>query len=399
MIKRFIYIDQITPFINKPFIKILTGIRRSGKSTIMLMLIDILKEMKVTEDQIFHTKFDSLEYENLTTKELLNLLKSKLSNNKKTYLLLDEIQEIPGWERAINELYDNKEYDVDIYLTGSNSRMLSSEISTYLTGRYVSFEIFPLSFAEYLEFKEIEQDFSKRFFDYIQIGGFPAIHANNMEKQNAYSAVSDIYNTIIFTDIVKKNNIRNVDQLERIVKFLFDNIGNTFSAKSIADYLKSQNRKIDVETVYNYLSKLEGAFIIYRCSRYDLQGKEILKTQEKFYLADMALKYCLTGYNDSSISGALENIVYLELRRRGYNVYVGKYKDIEIDFVGEKQGEKIYIQVAKEINKIQTEKREYENLLLIKDNYPKFVLTVNDLSSGNYEGIMSQHIADWLLEK
>lgn len=329
----------------------------------------------------------------------MKLLKSKLVNGQKTYFLLDEIQEISGWERAINELYDNKEYDIDIFLTGSNSRMLSSEISTYLTGRYVHFEIFPLSFSEYLDFKGNSQDAYKSFLEYLQIGGFPAIHAHNMEKEVAYSAISDIYNTIIFTDIVKRNNIRNIEQLDRIVKFLFENIGNTFSAKSISDYLKSQNRKIDIETVYNYLSKLESAYIIYRCSRYDLQGKEVLKTQEKFYLADMALKYSLTGYNDNSISGALENIVYLELRRRGYNVNVGKYKDLEIDFVGEKQGEKIYIQVAKKINILKTEKREYDNLLLIKDNYPKIVLTVNDFSSGNYEGIESKHIADWLLQK
>lgn len=327
------------------------------------------------------------------------MLKSKLVNGKKTYFLLDEIQEITGWERVINEIYDSKEYNVDIFLTGSNSRMLSSEISTYLTGRYVHFEVFPLSFAEYLDFKETNQDPHKLFFEYLQIGGFPAIHANNMEKDTAYSAISDIYNTIIFTDIVKRNNIRNIEQLERIVKFLFENIGNTFSAKSISDYLKSQNRKIDIETVYNYLSKLESAYIIYKCSRYDLQGKELLKTQEKFYLADMSLKYSLTGYNDNSISGALENIVYLELRRRGYSVCIGKYKDIEIDFVGEKQGEKVYIQVAKEINLLKTEKREYENLLLIKDNYPKTVLTTNDLSSGNYEGIKSKHIADWLLQE
>jgi len=327
----------------------------------------------------------------------LKLLKSKLADGQKTYFLLDEIQEISGWEKAINELYDNKEYNVDIFLTGSNSRMLSSEISTYLTGRYVHFEIFPLSFSEYLDFKGDNKDTHKSFLEYIQIGGFPAIHAHNMQKDAAYSAVSDIYNTIIFTDIVKRNNIRNIDQLDRIVKFVFENIGNVFSAKSISDYLKSQNRKIDIETVYNYLSKLESAYIVYRCSRYDLQGKEVLKTLEKFYLADMALKYSLTGYNETSISGALENIVYLELRRRGYKVYVGKYKDLEIDFVGEKQGDKIYVQVAKEINLVETKKREYENLLLIKDNYPKIVLTVNEFSNGNYEGIESKYIADWLL--
>ena len=401
MIIRQEYINKISSFIGKPFIKILVGVRRSGKSTIMLMLMNELKTRKVDEHCIVYAKFDSLEFEGWDAKELLAFLKAKLVNGEKTYLFLDEIQEIAGWERAINELFDSAQYryNVDIFLTGSNSRMLSSEISTYLTGRYVRFDVYPLSFAEYIEFSRPLSDARKAFFDYAQMGGFPALHANNMDQTSAYTAVFDIYNTTIFTDIVKRSNIRNVEQLERIVKFVFENVGNTFSAKSISDYLKSQNRKIDIETVYNYLSKLEDAYILYRCSRFDLHGKEVLKTQEKFYLADPALKYALMGYNESGISVTLENLVYLELKRRGYEVYVGKYKDIEIDFVAERRGEMIYVQVAKEISRLQTERREYENLLRIKDNYPKYVLTLSELSGGNYKGIKSAHIADWLLSE
>jgi predicted AAA+ superfamily ATPase len=242
--------------------------------------------------------------------------------------LLDEIQEIKGWEKAINELFDNKEYDVDIYLTGSNSRMLSSEISTYLTGRYVRFEVLPLSFSEYLYFTNNDIDTHKAFIEYLHLGGFPIIHANDFDIQTAYTTVLDIYKTVVFTDIVKRNSIRNIDQLERIVKYVIENIGNTFSAKSISDYLKNQNRKIDIETIYNYLSKLENAFILYRCSRYDIKGKERLKTQEKFYLSDIALKYSLVGYQETGVASSLENIVYLELRRRGYTVYVGKLRRV-----------------------------------------------------------------------
>jgi len=398
-IKRENYIEKIIPFIDKRVIKILSGIRRSGKSTIMEIVIEELYKSGVDKSQIFHAKLNTLEYEGYTSKMLLELLKSKLQSDKKTYFCLDEIQEIDGWERAVNEIFDDSKLDVDIYLTGSNSRMLSSEISTYLTGRYVCFEVLPLSLKEIMTFRDDLTDKYEAFDKYLELGGFPLIHAENMQKQSALTMVHDIYNTIVFTDIVGRNKIRNTEQLNRIVKFVFENIGKTFSAKSISDYLKSQNRKIDVETVYNYLEKLESTYIIYRCNRYDIQGKEMLKTQEKFYLSDVALKYCTLGYDDKAISGILENIVYLELRRRGYDVYVGKLKNLEIDFVAEKQGEKIYVQVAKEISKLSTQEREYENLRLIDDNYPKYVLTLNDMASGNYEGIKSMHIADWLMEE
>jgi predicted AAA+ superfamily ATPase len=282
--------------------------------------------------------------------------------------------------------------------------MLSSEISTYLTGRYVSFEILPLSIAEVMQFTG-ETDLYAAYKHYCNIGGFPIIHADGLSRDTALTVVKDICNAIVFGDIVKRNQIRNTEMLERIIKFVFENIGSVFSANSISSYLKSQHRKIDVETVYNYLEKLESSFIIYRCNRYDIKGKEVMKTQEKFFLSDIAFRYSILGFDETASSGLLENIVYLELRRRGYTVYVGKMslfengkqKTVEVDFVGEKQGEKIYIQVADRIDSITTEEREYTHLLEIPDNYPKYVLTLNNLSKGDYEGIKSMHIADWLL--
>ena len=280
--------------------------------------------------------------------------------------------------------------------------MMSKEISTYLTGRYVSFLIFPLSFEEYLTFqKEYAEvkDVHAELADYIRLGGFPATHLRDYSQDEVYTIVRDIYNSTIFSDIVRRNQIRKVDQLERVVKYTFSNVGNTFSAKSISDYLKSEHRKIDNETVYSYLEKLEKAYLLYRCSRYDLQGKEILKTQEKFYLADTALRYSVLGYNPDSVASSLENVVYLELCRRGYEVNIGKTADGEVDFVAQRQGEKLYVQVTQEIRSEKTERREYDRLLEIKDNYPKYVLRTDEFAGGNYEGIKSMHVADFLLSK
>lgn len=292
------------------------------------------------------------------------------------------------------------DYNVDIYITGSNSRMMSSEISTYLTGRYVSFRIYPLSFAEYLSFRKNftnVNDTRTELVNYLRLGGFPAVHLQNYTPDEVYTIVKDIYNSTIFTDIVKRNQIRKVDQLERIVRFTFDNIGKTFSATSISKYLKSENRTIDNETIYNYLSKLESAYILHRCSRYDIQGKELLKTQEKFYLADSAFRYSVLGYTPDSIAAMLENTVYLELLRRGYDVYVGKLDNAEIDFIATKQENKLYIQVTQEIGSPETEQREYGRLLDIRDNYPKYVLRTDVFAGGNYQGIKTMHIADFLL--
>ena len=399
MIYRPLYMDRIMPYVDTPFVKILTGVRRCGKSTILKMIMERLKtERNIPAERIISCRYDSMEYEDMTAKQMYAQLKGQLSPDGKTYLFLDEIQEIRGWEKVINSLASD--FDVDIYVTGSNSRMMSSEISTYLTGRYVSFRIFTLSFDEYLMFRNkftTVKEPKTELVNYVRLGGFPATHLQELSRDEIYTIVRDIYNSTIFSDIVKRNQVRKIDQLERVVKYTFGNVGNTFSAKSIADYLKSEHRSIDNETVYSYLEKLEKAYLLHRCSRYDLHGKEILKTQEKFYLADTALRYSVLGYNADSVASSLENIVYLELCRRRYTVNVGKTSDGEIDFVAVRQNDKIYVQVTQEIRSEKTEKREYNRLLEIHDNYPKYVLTTDEFAGGNYEGIKTLHIADFLL--
>jgi predicted AAA+ superfamily ATPase len=394
------YIRKISAYIDAPFVKILSGIRRSGKSTILKMIADKLLKGGILAEQILFYNFDSLQNENIKTAALLyDEIKTKLSNSGKTYLFFDEIQEVTDWERAVNSFMID--FDVDIYVTGSNSRMLSSEISTYLTGRYVRFNVYPLSFSEYLDFRyDTKADIYTEFARYIRFGGFPAIHLKDYTPDEAYTIVRDIYNSAVMSDIVKHSQVRKLDQFERIVRFAFDNIGRTFSAGTIAKYLKSENRSVDNETVYNYLSKLQSAFILHRCSRYDLRGKEILKTQEKLYLADPALRYAVLGYDSDSIAAMLENIVFLELLRRGYDIYIGLLKDgAEIDFVAQKQEKRLYIQITERIESPETERREYSRLLEIKDNYPKYVLRTDAFTGGNYAGIKTMHIADFLLSE
>ncbi len=401
MIYRPLYVDKIMAYVDTPFVKILTGVRRCGKSTILKMIMEKLqKEKNVPADRIVSYRFDSMEYEDMTAKQMFSELKGRIGQSGKTYFFLDEVQEVSGWEKVVNSL--SSDYDTDIYVTGSNSRMMSSEISTYLTGRYISFRIYTLSFEEYLTFKsqyDTVGDVKKEFADYVRLGGFPVTHLQKYTQEEVYTIVRDIYNSTVFSDIVRRSQIRKIDQLERIVKYTFSNVGNTFSAKSISDYLKAEQRKLDNETVYSYLEKLEKAYLLHRCSRYDLQGKEILKTQEKFYLADVALRYSVLGYSEETVASGLENIVYLELCRRGYTVYIGKFGDSEIDFVAERQNEKLYVQVTQEIRTEKTERREYERLLQIKDNYPKYVLRTDLFADGNYEGIKTMHIADFLLSK
>lgn len=401
MIDRPLYRNQIIAYADTPFVKILTGVRRCGKSTILNMIARQLQnERGVPSERIICVRFDSMEYADMTAKEMYALLKSYLAPVGRTYLLLDEVQEIDGWEKVINSLASD--FDVDLYITGSNSRMMSSEISTYLTGRYVSFRIYTLSFSEYLSFKSTYtavEDSRTELANYVRLGGFPATHLQPYTQDEVYTIVRDIYNSTIFSDIVRRNQVRKIDQLERVVKYTFQNVGNTFSAKSISDYLKSEHRKLDNETVYSYLEKLEKAYLLHRCSRYDLQGREILKTQEKFYLADTALRYAILGYNQDSVASSLENVVYLELCRRGYRVCIGKTTDGEIDFVASRQNEKLYVQVTQQIRSEQTERREYERLLSIRDNYPKYVLTADAFAGGNYQGIKTMHIADFLLQQ
>ena len=399
MFDRPLYVDRIMAFVDAPFIKILTGVRRCGKSTILKLIMKrLVEERGIAPEQIVSYRFDSMEYDGYSAREIYALLKGALAPQRRTYLFLDEVQEIEGWEKMVNSLATD--FDVDIYLTGWNSRMMSSEIATYLTGRYVAFRIYTLSFGEYLFFKSHYAevgDPKQELAEYVRLGGFPGTHLQAYSQDEVYTIVRDIYNSTVFSDIVRRNQIKKVDQLERVVKYVFNNVGNTFSASSISAYLKSERRSLDNETIYSYLDKLESAYLLHRCSRYDLRGKAILKTQEKFYLADVALRYSVLGYNEDSVAASLENVVYLELLRRGYEVYIGKTPDGEVDFVATRQGEKLYVQVTQEITSEKTEKREYERLLEIHDNYPKYVLLTNDFAGGNHEGIQTMHVAGFLL--
>ncbi len=399
MIQRPRYLRRIVPFIDSPLIKVLTGVRRAGKTTIMAMLREELMARGISPDRILSYRFDSLQFDEIkTAKSLYNEIKGKVSSERKTYVFLDEIQEVENWEKAVNSLMTD--FDVDIYVTGSNSRMMSAEISTYLTGRYISFEIFPLTFSEYLDFRRDYAQLSgmrAEFARFLRYGGFPAVHLREYTEGEAYQIVHDIYNSIIFTDIVKRSQIRKIDQLERIVKYMFSTVGQTFSAQSVSRYLKSEHRSLEAETIYEYLKKLEGAFILHRCSRYDIRGKETLKTLEKYYLADLSLQYAMLSYNPSEIAVMIENTLYTEMCSRGYSVFVGKIDAREIDFVATKADQKLYVQATTEISSTATEKREYENLLSIQDNYPKYVLRLDEFASGNYEGILTMNVIDFLL--
>ncbi len=402
MIARTSYIEAIKPFIDKPQIKILTGIRRSGKSTVLLLLKAELLALGVTEDQIININFESFNFsELLKSDKLYEYVKNRIKDSGKYYLLFDEIQEVEHWEKVINSF--TIDFDADIYLTGSNSYMLSSDLATYLAGRYIEIPVYTLSYKEYLDFRRHyfseAQNTGNLFLHYLRLGGFPVIHTAGYPDESAYKVVYDIYSSVILRDTVQRYKIRDVELLERVIKYVFDNIGNTFSGKNVADYFKSQQRKVDINTVYNYLNALEGAFILYRVPRYDIKGKEILKTMEKFYVSDISLIYATMGNRDRMIAGILENIVFLELKRHGYKVYVGKWNSYEIDFVAEKQGNKIYVQVAYKLENKETIDREFGNLLSITDQYPKYVITMDEFWKDSIEGVKHLYITDFLLSE
>lgn len=396
MIIRPYYIDTLKTYRNVPLVKILAGIRRCGKSTILEMLREDLIKSGVDDNHIIVMRFTSEDYEDgMTDKEMYQGIKEKIIDDECYYLLLDEVQEVAGWEKAVNSLLEN--LNTDIYVTGSNSKLLSSEISTYLTGRYISIPVFTLSFAEYMEFKKNSGHSVKELlYEYIRLGGFPVTAIGSFDERTVYQIVEGIYHSVITNDITKRHNITNYELFNRVVKYIVENVGKTFSANAIVKFLKSEGRSLSVESVYNYLEWLEKAFVIYRCQRYDLQGKSVLKTQEKFYLADASLKYCVMGFNPKAVAAMLENIVYFELRRRGYQVYIGKNEKKEIDFVAVQRDERIYVQVCRSLP--EESDREVANLLEIKDHYPKYIVTLDELASGNINGIKILHLSDFLLE-
>lgn len=400
MILRENYLNQIRPFVNQPVVKVITGIRRSGKSELLKMVRLELQQSGVTQEQIVYINFESMQwdaYRNATA--LYAYLKEQKEHlSARLYLLLDEIQEVQGWERVINSVLS--EWDADIYITGSNSHLLSSELSTYIAGRYVEISVYPLSFREFLTFHSAEtadkQWLSGAFEQYLRQGGFPIAHVHPYSNEEIYKLVSDIYASILLRDTIQRYNIRNVDLLERLVGFLFDNIGNPFSAKSVSDYIKSQQRKCDYETIYNYLQALQSSFIINRVPRYDIKGKEILATQEKYYVTDLSLIYARQGFRPDLMAGLLENLVYLELVHQKFTVYIGKQNTYEVDFIAQKQDMCVYIQVCYRFESQETLQRELRPLQAIKDNYPKYIVTTDSLYTGSFEGIRCVHIADFL---
>ncbi|MDE6211347.1 MAG: ATP-binding protein [Clostridia bacterium] len=397
MIIREDYIKALSVFIDTPLVKILAGVRRCGKSTILEMMKAELVKRGISKENIISRKYNEVYIdENFTAKNMYDELKSAIKDKGRCYLFLDELQEVEGWEKVVNTLLEGE--NVDIYVTGSNSKLMSSEISTYLSGRYVSIPVYTLSFKEYLQFKGKIDSNSKDLFDeYLQYGGFPVIGISNFDAQSAYQIIEGIYSTVITRDISRRHKIRNRDLFDRVVQFIIENVGRTFSANSIVNFLKSEKRTLSVETIYNYIKWLEEAFIIYPCRRYDLQGKAVLKTQEKYYLSDVSLKYSKMGFDNKMIAAMLENIVFLEMKRRGYDVYIGKNGVKEIDFIGEKRGEKIYVQVCRELPADST--RETENLMDVKDHYHKYVVAKDNLAIGNDNGIQLIHIADFLLKE
>lgn len=405
MVPRPLYLEQIKPYINQPFIKILVGLRRAGKSTILEQVKALLiTDYAVPEDQLVHINFDSLEYATIRDKaDFLPLITDLYQHQNKRYFLLDEIQNIANWDEVISALFNKG--DVDIYLTGSNSKLLSSELSTFLTGRFINIPVSTLNFREFLDFESARGnnigDIPSAFDKFLTIGGFPALHLADQTPATSDEIVSDIYSSILFRDLIERKNIRNTELLARVVKYIADNIGNIFSAKSISDYLKNEHRTLSVETIYNYLTWLEEAFIIRRVQRYDLRGKTILKTNEKFFLGDISILYALNGRSPSYLTGALENLVYNELVSRGYQVYIGQNNDAEVDFIAEKNHEKLYLQVTAHLSEKSTADREFNAYLGIDDNYPKYVLSLDQESawSENRAGIKQKYLPDFILNE
>ena len=404
MIKRDLYLEEIKKYINKPIIKVITGMRRSGKSMILKLIQEELEKMGIVKENIIYMNFESLVFIDIKDFEALykHIIKKTFNKKGKIYILLDEIQEVKGWEKAINSFL--VDLDVDIYITGSNANLLSSELATYIAGRYIEIKIYPLSFQEYIDFasennKKTPLSIDEYFYQYLNFGGLPGIHIFNYNKEEIYQYLADVYNSILLRDVIARNNIRDIELLERVVLYIMDNIGNTFSAKSISDFLKNQGRKLSIETIYNYLKALENAFIISKVQRYDIKGKNILETQEKYYLSDLGFRNAKLGYQSNDISSYLENIIFLELLRRKYKVNVGKKNNKEIDFIANLRDENLYLQVTYLLASPETIEREFSPLKAIKDNYPKMVLSMDNLPESNIEGIKRKRIIDFLLEK
>ena len=399
MIKRDLYINKMKPFIDNDIVKVLVGIRRSGKSILLELIKEELDDRGVDENQMISYNFESYSTIELRNDiALYNDIKNRITSKNKYYIFLDEIQEVNNWELVINSL--RVDFNVDIYITGSNAQLLSGELATYLAGRYVEISVYPFSFEEFVRCGNklnMGWDDEKAFDKYVDLGGMPFLGNLRMDEQASLQYLEDVYRSVLLKDVIERNNIRDVDLLERIIIYIVSNIGRTFSAKSISDYLKSEKRKIASETIYNYLKACENACLLHKVQRQDLVGKKILQVQEKIFIVDHGLRQAIYGNNQLNIEQVLENIVYMELLRRGYKVTIGKYKDKEIDFVAEKRGKKEYYQVSYLLASEEVIEREFSVLEKVNDNYPKYVLSMDKFNFGRY-GIEHLNIIEFLLK-
>ena len=397
MIVRDTYLNRLIEAKDTEFIKVITGVRRSGKSTLLIMFKEYLQNHGVQEKNIIHINFESARYDEINDyKKLYQYIQNRIGKNK-TYILLDEVQNVEKWEKAINSL--NIDFDVDIYITGSNAYLLSSELSTLLSGRYIELKMYPLSFKEYLQFNHYdESNIEDKFYEYLKYGGLPAVTLIKDKPDLVMTYLNDIYNTIVKKDVIDRNGIKDIALLENIIKYLANNIGSPISAKKISDYLNSNKivSKTNHQTIDNYLNMLEKSFIMYKADRTDIRNKTLLKTLGKYYISDVGIRNIILGFRNIDEGHLLENIVYLELLRRGYRVNIGKSKDYEVDFVAENPNQIIYYQVAKTIVEEKVLKREIRSLESISDNYEKVILTMDRTLNNDYNGIKVVNLIDWL---
>lgn len=415
MVARDPYLKRLLAHKDSELIKVITGIRRSGKSMLLKLFSEHLLQNGVLEKNIISINFELMEYDDVRDyRTLYSLIKNQLPETGKCYLMLDEIQQVEHWEKAINSL--NIEYDVDIYITGSNAHLLSSEIATLLSGRFVEIKILPLSFKEYLEFEHLPHTWTidEKFNQYLKFGGFPYVPYLPQDTETVREYLIGIYNTVIVKDVLYRNAIKDVSLLERLVRYVASTTGNFLSPNKISGYLSSMKKgnsgnavatrgkekssSIKNETIANYLDALEKAYVIYRVERYDIRGKELLKTLSKYYLADIGLRNMLVGYTESDIGHVLETVVYFELLRRGYDVYVGKWYDLEVDFVAVKPDDRRYYQVTYSFAGEEVMSRELKPLEAISDNYRKYVLSMDRTYVTGNKGVVFQNIVDFLLE-
>lgn len=396
IIQRKEYLDKLIALKDKQLIKIVTGIRRCGKSTLLEIYQEWLKEQGISHEQIISINFEDLDYEELTDyKKLYAYLKERMVKGKMNYIFLDEVHHITDFPKVVDSLYIQK--NVDMYITGSNAYMLSSEIATLISGRYVQIEMLPLSFKEYMESTGSMADRGIKFTEYLQRSSFPYALELKDQPNEIQDYLEGIYNTIVVKDIVNRKKISDTMMLRSLLRFVFDNIGNPLSSKKIADTMTSDGRKIDTKTVEKYLSALTESYIIYQAKRYNIKGKQHLKTLEKYYVVDIGLRFMLIGSQQADMGRILENVVYLELLRRGYEVYVGKVDEYEVDFVAQNSKGTTYFQVALTVRDEKTLERELRVLEAVKDHYPKYLLTLDDDPEMQYNGIRRTNARDWLL--